>query len=298
MSAAQQAFSGRAKAEPGLKKKRRAFRGWAGLLVVRVFLISACIITLAPAIWLISASFSAGTSLYSGGIIPARTTLENYTGLFDDTQFLLWMKNSLIICTASSALTLFMTTSMAYAFSRFRFSGRRFGLLFMVLLQMFPAIMSIVAIFRLLQIIHLIDSHLGLILIYAGSGIGFSTYLVKGYFDSLPRELDESAVIDGATAWQVFTRIVLPLSSPMLAVVFLFNFIGFFQEYLIASIVLFNPDLRPVALGMRFYINGNYAQNWTGFAAASIIASIPILIIFFSLQRFLVEGLTRGALKG
>jgi len=268
------------------------------LLAIRVILIAVCILTLFPAIWMISASFSAGTSLYSGGIIPAKTTLANYINLFRGGEFLLWMKNSLIICTASSALSLLLATSMAFAFSRFQFRGRRFGLLSLVLIQMFPAIMSIVAIFRLLQIIHLLDSHLGLILVYSGMGIGFSTYLLKGYIDSLPRELDESATIDGATNWQIFTKIILPLSSPMLAVVFLFNFIGFFQEYLIASVVLFKPVLRPIALGLRFYINGNYAQNWTGFAAASIIASIPILIIFFSLQRFLVEGLTKGALKG
>lgn len=279
-------------------KCRTPFSSRLSVTAIRLVLIFACILTLFPAIWLISASFSAGSSLYSGGIIPAKTTLSNYSNLFKDTDFLVWMKNSLIICTASSALALLMTTSMAYAFSRFRFPGKRFGLLFLVIIQMFPTIMSIVAIFRLLQMIHLIDSYLGLVLIYAGSGVGFNTYLLKGYFDSLPKELDESAYIDGATSWQVFTRMILPLSSPMLAVVFLFNFIGFFQEYLIASIVLFSPKLRPVALGLRFYINGNYSQNWTGFAAASIIASIPILIIFFTLQRFLVEGLTKGALKG
>jgi len=268
------------------------------LNLTRTVLVVACIVTLFPAVWLVAASFSAGTSLYSSGLIPEKTTLQNYVNLFMGTDFLLWMKNSLIICTCSSTLTLFFTTTMAFAFSRFRFPGRRAGLLLLILIQMFPAVMSIVAIFRLLQFVHLLDSQLGLILVYGGTGVAFSTYLLKGFIDSLPKEIDESAYIDGASHWQVFTRMILPLASPMLAVVFLFSFIGFFQEYLIASVVLSNPDLRPVALGLRFYINGNYAQNWTGFAAASIIASLPVMIIFFSLQRYLVTGLTRGALKG
>jgi arabinogalactan oligomer/maltooligosaccharide transport system permease protein len=279
-------------------RRRGKLAQFVAVNLTRLILLVACLATLFPAIWLVAASFSAGTSLYSSGLIPAKTTLENYTNLFKTSSFLLWMKNSLIICTASSTLTLFFTTSMAYAFARFRFPGRRLGLLALILIQMFPAVMSIVAIFRLLQVLHLLNSHLGLILIYGGTGIGFSTYLLKGYIDSIPRELDESAFVDGATHWQVFTKMILPLASPMLAVVFLFSFIGFFQEYLIASIVLTSPNLRPIALGMRFYINGNYAQNWTGFAAASIVSSLPVTIIFFWLQRYLVQGLTKGALKG
>lgn len=335
-------------------------------LLTRLVLIAACIVTLFPAVWVVAASVSAGTSLYSGGLIPARTTARNYTQLlirgdvrswflehratlvpatlavvvlaaalalllrrrerirpralawplvgaaaiglglaarywtksFDQTDFLLWMTNSLIICIPASLLSLSLTVTMAYAFSRFRFAGRRFGLLILIIIQMFPAIMSIVAIFRLLQIVHLLDRHLGLILIYGGGSIAFNTWLLKGYIDSIPRDLEESAYIDGATRWQAFTRIVFPLATPMLAVVFLFSFIGYYQEFLLASIVLFRPELRPVALGMRFYISSKYSENWTGFAAASIVASLPIMFIFYGLQRFLVEGLTRGALKG
>jgi arabinogalactan oligomer / maltooligosaccharide transport system permease protein len=266
--------------------------------LTRLILILICVAALFPAVWVITASFSAGTSLYSGGLIPEKTTLNNYLKLFSETDFLLWMKNSLIICTSSSFLTLFLTVTMGYSFSRFRFAGRRFGLLALILIQMFPSIMSIVAVFRLLQIIGLLDSYWGLVLVYSGGGVGFNAWLLKGYIDSIPKEMDEAARMDGASHWQAFTKIVLPLATPMLAVIFLFNFIGFFQEFLLANIILFNPDLRPIAVGMRFYINGNYAQNWTGFAAASIIASIPVLVIFFSLQRFLVEGLTKGALKG
>jgi arabinogalactan oligomer/maltooligosaccharide transport system permease protein len=332
----------------------------------RLVLILACVITLLPAVWVIAASFSAGTSLYSGGLIPAKLSLRNYRQLFfgneietwsggdwlsfgllgllllglcvliiilikrreqirrkgllllsicmallvlfiagklfvgrlSDTYFLRYIKNSLIICIPASALSLGLATSMAYAFSRFRFAGRRFGLLTLILIQLFPAIMSIVAIFRLLQLVKLLDNFLGLILVYGGGGIAFNAWLLKGYIESIPRELEEIAYIDGATTWQAFTRIVLPLATPMMAVIFILNFIGYFQEFLLASIILFDPQKWPIALGMRFYITSNYAQNWTGFAAASIVASIPIMIIFFSLQRFLVEGLTKGALKG
>jgi arabinogalactan oligomer/maltooligosaccharide transport system permease protein len=274
------------------------------LTLNRLVLIVACLITLFPAIWVFAASFSQGTSLYSGGLIPAKTTLANYAQLFfrdghlGGTDFLLWMKNSLIICIPASLLAVGLTTTMAYAFSRFHFVGRRFGLLALILIQMFPAIMSIIALFRLLQVLSLLDQYLGLILVYGCGNIGFNTWLLRGYLESIPKDLEEAAYIDGATYWQAFTKIVLPMATPMLVVVFFFNFIGFFQEYLLASIIIFRPVLRPIALGMRFYINGKYSQNWTGFSAASIVASLPILIIFFALQKFIVEGLTKGALKG
>lgn len=270
----------------------------------RLVLVIACLLTLFPALWVVAASFSQGVSLYSGGLLPAKLTLDNYRQLFfrdghlGGTDFLLWMKNSLIICLPASLLGVGLTTTMAYAFSRFRFAGRRFGLLVLVLLQMFPAIMSIIALFRLLQVLGLLDKLLGLIIVYGCSSIGFNTWLLKGYLESIPRDLEEAAYIDGATYWQAFTRVVLPLATPMLVVVFFFNFIGFFQEYLLASVILFRPELRPIALGMRFYITGKFSQNWTGFSAASIVASLPILIIFFALQKFIVEGLTKGALKG
>ncbi|MCL6430451.1 MAG: ABC transporter permease subunit [Anaerolineae bacterium] len=346
--------------------RRRGRRGLIGALLARVLLIAACVASLFPAIWVVAASLSAGTSLYSGGLIPARTTARNYLQLFirgdaaawfarsrhtfvpaslalvvlavglgvlwrqrerirqarlrtlalgtltaglliaarlvwgclDRTDFLLWMANSLIVCIPASLLSLSLTVTMAYAFSRFRFAGRRFGLLLLILMQMFPAIMSIVAIFRLLQIVGLLDKHIGLILVYGGSSIAFSAWLLKGYLDSIPRDLEEAAYIDGATRWQAFTLIAFPLATPMLAVVFLFSFIGFYQEFLIASIVLFRPELRTIALGLRFYISARYAENWTGFAAASIVASLPILVIFYALQRYMVEGLTKGALRG
>lgn len=331
----------------------------------RIVLIAACAASLFPAVWVVAASFSAGASLYSGGLLPAKTTLRNYVQLFvradaagwyrdhgrafslsalaavilagalvlawrrrqsmrpalrrgllgglvaalcvagrlllatlDRTNFLLWLGNSLTVCIPASLLTVLLTVTMAYAFSRFRFVGRRFGLLMLILIQMFPAIMSIVAIFRLLQILHLLDTYTGLILIYGGGSIGFNAWLLKGYLDSIPRELEESAYIDGASRWQAFTRIAFPLVAPMLAVVFLFSFISYYQEFLLASIILFRPELRTVALGLRFYISSKYAENWTGFAAASIVASTPIVVIFYALQRFLVEGLTKGALKG
>jgi arabinogalactan oligomer/maltooligosaccharide transport system permease protein len=335
-------------------------------MLARAILILACVVALFPAVWVVAASFSAGTSLYSGGLIPAKVTLRNYSQLFfdtdvltwfrrhwstfvpsalallflgtglavglrrrdrirrrrllwlfvglavpglyvagraflaslGDTDFVLWMTNSLIVCIPAGLFSLSLTVTMAYAFSRLQFVGRRFGLLILILIQMFPAIMSIVAIFRLLQILRLLDRYLGLILVYGGGSIAFNTWLLKGYLDSIPKDLEESAYIDGATHWQAFTRIIFPLATPMLAVAFLLSFIGYYQEFLLASIILFRPQLRTMALGMRFYISARYAENWTGFAAASIVASLPIMVIFYSLQRFLVEGLTKGALKG
>jgi len=175
----------------------------------------------------------------------------------------------------------------------------------MMLLQMFPAAMAMVAVFRLLQYLGAatggvlgLNSLLGLSLVYIGAGIPFNTWMIKGYVDALPRELEESATIDGATPTQTFLLVVLPLMGPILAVVAIFNFIAPYSDFIFPSVVMFEESKYTLAVGMQSFISGNFSTNWTLFAAASILGAIPILVLFFALQRFLVEGLTRGALKG
>jgi ABC-type maltose transport system permease subunit len=238
-------------------------------------------------------------------LAPERLSLANYRELVRETPFGRWMANTLLVSALVSVVSLAVTTLAGYAFSRFRFWGRQKGLMSMVLLQMFPAAMAMVAVFRLLQ--HLgaatggllgLNSLLGLSLVYIGAGIPFNTWMIKGYIDSLPRELEESAYIDGATPTQAFLRIILPLLGPILAVVAIFNFIGPYSDYIFPSIVMFDAERYTLAVGMQGFIEGSFSANWTRFAAASILGAIPILVLFFALQRFLVEGLTRGALKG
>jgi arabinogalactan oligomer/maltooligosaccharide transport system permease protein len=207
------------------------------------------------------------------------------------------MKNSVIACLGGSLLSLFFTITMAYAFSRFKFAGRRYGLLVLILIQMLPATATIVAIYQVLQHLDLLNKMVGLILVYGGFSIPFNAWLMRGYFDSIPRDLDESAYIDGANEWQTFTKIALPLAMPMVVVVFIFNMISFFNDYLLVSIVMSGNENYTVALGMRFFTQA-YAANWSMFAAGAILACLPIMIIFYALQRFLVQGLVNGAIKG
>jgi arabinogalactan oligomer/maltooligosaccharide transport system permease protein len=162
---------------------------------------------------------------------------------------------------------------------------------------MLPATATIVAIYQVLQHLHLLNKLIGLILVYGGFSIPFNAWLMRGYFDSIPRDLDESAYIDGANEWQTFIKIALPLAMPMVVVVFIFNMISFFNDYLLVSIVMSGNEHYTIALGMRFFTQA-YAANWSMFAAGAILACIPIMIIFYALQKYLVQGLVNGAIKG
>lgn len=269
-----------------------------GLWASRLLLIGITLATLLPTLYVVAVSLKGGESLYTSTLIPKTFTTDNYERVLRETKFLLWVRNSLILGAGSGLLSLATATFAAYAFSRFHFRGRRYGILLLLIVQMLPSTVSIVAIFRMLYVVGLINKLEGLILVFGLSTGGLAVWLLKNYLDSVPRELDESAQVDGATPWQVFWLILFPLIQPMLVAQFIFQFIGVYNEYLTATIVLSNPDLYPLGIGLRAYVNGAYQTNWTAFCAASVLGSVPILTIFFAAQRLLVEGLTRGALKG
>jgi ABC-type maltose transport system permease subunit len=271
------------------------------------FLLVATAVVLFPVFWVLMASLKTGGSLFSATLLPnlKELTLNNYIELLQKTNFLLWLKNTLFLCVTVSLIGVAISTTAGYAFSRFHFWGRKSGLMTMILLQMFPAAMAMVALFRLLLYLGNLTGGLiglntlsGLVLVYAGGSIPFNTWIVKGYLDSLPKELEESAYIDGATRTQTFLAIILPLLGPILAVTAIFNFIGPYADFIFPSIFLTGEDKFTLAVGMRALIANNFTANWAQFAAASMLGALPILIIFFALQKFLVEGLTKGALKG
>ncbi len=264
-------------------------------------------LTVMPVILVTIASLRQGSTLVSTDLLPSlgELSLDKYRELLTQTPFLVWMLNTVIVSVTASLIALVVTALAGYAFSRFRFLGRKNGLMAMMLLQMFPAAMAMVAVFRLLQYLGAatggmlgLNSLMGLSLVYIGAGIPFNTWMIKGYVDALPRELEESATIDGATPTQTFLQVVLPLMGPILAVVAIFNFIAPYSDFIFPSVVMFEESKYTLAVGMQSFISGNFSTNWTLFAAASILGAIPILVLFFALQRFLVEGLTRGALKG
>jgi|SRR5579872_2677815 len=282
------------KSRKRLRTGERVFL-WVSRLIILVFL---CL-TLIPILWVISTSFSAG-GFFSQTIIPAHFTLTNYANLFNgQVAFPTWVKNSVILCTTVGGLTVVLVATMAYAFSRFRFFGRKYGLMALLIVQMFPAQMSFVAFKLLLEHVHMDGTLIGLMLVLIGGGLPFNAWLFKGYIDSLPVDLEEAAYVDGASKLQAYLRIILPLTRPMMAVVFLFSWFGMFSEYLLSNYILgSNANAYTVAVGLRGFVVSSLQANYPEFAAAAVLGSIPLMIVFLSAQRFLVAGLSRGAVKG
>ncbi|MGP4105680.1 sugar ABC transporter permease [Virgibacillus sp. L01] len=257
------------------------------------------IIIFYPLIWTVGMSLNQGSSLYSSSIIPENFSLEHYKWLFSDgSDYLIWYKNSLIVSSFVAAGSVILTSLIAYAFSRYQFVGRKNGLYVFLLLQMFPVMMAMVALYIFLNMIGLLDTLSGLILIYLGGQIPFNAWLVKGYFDTIPRELDQAARIDGAGHLRVFWSIMLPLAKPILAVVALFNFMMPMFDFLLPSIVLTSESNYTLAVGLFNFINDQFSNNFTRFAAGSILVAIPIAGIYLFLQRYLISGLTAGGSKG
>jgi len=253
-----------------------------------------------PLFWAVMMSLNPGTNMLVTDLFPSNPTLEHYKWLFTNprSDYLIWYKNSLYVAVINSVGSVVITSLIAYAFSRYKFFGRKYGLYLFLLLQMFPALMSMVALYILLNTIGLTDSLFGLILIYLGGQIPFNAWLVKGYFDTIPKDIDESARIDGAGHIRVFWSIMLPLARPILAVVALFNFMAPFMDFLLPRIVLTSPKNFTLALGLFNFITDKFSTNFTRFAAGAILIAIPIALVFLLLQRYLISGLTEGGTKG
>ncbi|KIL45659.1 sugar ABC transporter permease [Jeotgalibacillus soli] len=268
--------------------------------LIYLFLAFMAVVIGYPLLWTVGMSLNPGTSLYSAQLVPDNWSLVHYKWLFTDpaSNYLIWYKNSVIVAIANAFFSVVITSFVAYAFSRYRFVGRRYGLYAFLLLQMFPAIMAMVAIYVMLNMVGLLDSLFGLTLIYIGGQIPFNAWLVKGYFDTIPRELDEAARIDGAGHLGVFFKIMLPLAKPILGVVALFNFMAPFVDFLLPRIILRDPEKFTLALGLFNFISNQFDNNFTRFAAGSILIAIPIALVYLLSQRFLIAGLTAGGTKG
>lgn len=284
-----------AKRDEAGKHMRRGDRNY--LWVSRVIIWIAMIAMIYPVLWIVMSSFSKGDSFFLTSLFPKELSFDTYHRLFTETDFGIWVKNSLLLCISVAVIQIFLTCTAAYAFSRMRFPGRRYGLMSLLILQVFPSSMALAAYYVIIYQFNLMDNFWVLILILSG-GSAYNIWLMKSYIDGLPRELDEAAFVDGAGHWTVFRKIIIPLATPMMVVVFLFSFIGNYSEFMISAIVLQSPENYTLALGLQTFINNQFSAHWTLFAAASIVSSLPVMIIFMLLQKYIQGGLAAGAVKG
>ncbi len=277
--------------------------GWKHLVGIVVSLYA-----LFPILYILSTSLTKAGSV-SSGVLFSDFFLGNYTALFDpakqhDRPFTRWVINTVVIASINAVASVFISALAAYAFSRMRFIGRRGGLMTLILIQMFPSILGLVAIYGILSEITKyfpplgLGSLGGLIMIYLGGSLGGGTYLMYGFFNTVPKELDEAAKIDGATHTQIYFKIILRLVAPILAVQALLSFIGTVSDYILPSVVFNKPEQYTLALGLQFFIDQPYSQNWAMFCAGAVITATPVVALFMFLQRFITSGLTGGAVKG
>lgn len=256
-----------------------------------------------PIVYVVSASLTVDGTLTGSNQLFASISGANFAAL-NGTRFWAWMANTLVIAIVTSVGTVLMGAAAAYAFSRFRFTGRRAGLTSLLIIQMFPQVLAFVAIFLLLLTLGDVvpalglDSRLALIMVYLGGALGANTFLMYGFFNSVPTEIDEAAKIDGATHAQTYWTIILPLVVPILAVVALLSFISCFAEFVVARVVLQTEENWTLAVGLYSMVSSEKDANWGLFAAAAVLAAIPVLLLFLFLQRYIVSGLTAGAVKG
>jgi arabinogalactan oligomer/maltooligosaccharide transport system permease protein len=273
------------------------------------------VVSLFPVVYVISSAFNRDNTLQGASLIPVHVTTNNFrdllrnhvadqSGGYSDAPYLHWVLNSMIVAGATALLTTMLGALAAYAFSRFRFKGRRLGMMGLLLIQMFPQILLVVALYLIVLNVGgifpfmALNTYSALIIVYLGGALGVNAWLLKGFFDTIPAELDESARVDGATPAQIFWGVVLPLAAPVLVVVGLISFVSTLNEFVIASAMMQTTDHFTLAVGMNGFIDQQYGQRWGPFAAGALLAMIPAAALFMSLQKWLIGGLTQGAVKG
>lgn len=283
----------------GVRRRRWALEvGWKYLLALVVIFYAVF-----PLVYVLSASLNPRGTLAASNAIFSVVDFANYAEL-GTTSYWIWYGNTLLIGGAAAIGAVLMGAAAAYAFSRFRFAGRRASLTGLLIVQMFPQALAFVAIFLMLLALGEVvpalglNSKIALICVYLGGALGVNTFLMYGFFNTIPIEIDESAKIDGATHAQIFWRLIIPLVTPILAVVALLAFIAAFGDYIIAKIVLVSEDNWTLAVGMFQWVSNELASRWGLFTAGAVLGALPILVLFLTLQRYIIGGLTAGSVKG
>lgn len=290
-------------------KREEIFPHW----LLHTVLIVMTLMTIYPILWVLTIAFSGKQSLALVDLPavpttadrlhavvpwPGHPTATNFVSVMKDQPFARWLVNSAIVALATTVLGIFLACTAGYAFSRFRFPGRRAGLMSFLVSQMFPGVLTLIPLYIIIvKWLQLGSTLTGLILVYTTTAIPFCVWMLKGYFDTIPRDLEEAALIDGASAPTIFVRIVLPLAKPALAVTALFCFLTGWNEFILAATLMDKENMYTAPVGLRFFVGG-FSQQWGYFAAGAIIVSIPVVALFFYLQKYLVSGLTAGSVKG
>ena len=270
------------------------------LFIVNIFFVIVCFLVLVPVLYALSVSLNADNSLLSAdfSFLPKHLTLANYHAVFFEEPILLWLKNSLILAVVTLIISLGTGIPAAYVFSRKRFPGRKAILKVLILLYAFPSLLSMTALYKLLTAMGLVNTKTGLLIVYTGTMAVFALWNMKGYFDTIPTEIEEAAMIDGASPVQIVTKIVLPLAKPTIAVTAMMVLVYVWNEYIFAVNFMTGSDTYTLAAGLYSLQATEMSGSWPVFAAASIVVSIPILIVFFALQKNMTTGLTSGGVKG
>jgi arabinogalactan oligomer/maltooligosaccharide transport system permease protein len=283
-------------------------------LWLHLALVLMVIVTIYPILWVLTVAFSGQQALMFVDLPadpglgdrvravlpwPEQLSVQNFIDVFADQPFGRWLLNSALVAAATTIVGVFLATTAGYAFSRFRFPGRRAGMMSFLISQMFPGTLTLVPLYIIIvEWLQLGSNYLGLILLYSTTAIPFCVWNLKGYFDTVPRELEESALMDGASPAMIFWKIILPLSKPAVAVTALFSFMTAWNEFVLALTIMDKESMYTAPVGLRFFVGGFAEQQWGYFAAGSIIAAIPVMALFLVLQRYLIGGLTAGAVKG
>ena len=259
-----------------------------------------------PIIVVISSALSETGALSTGSLLPDKISFNNFVMLFTDgtIPFPIWVLNTFVLAVVNAVLSVLVGMFAAFAFSRLKYRGRKQSLQALFLIQVFPSFLALAAIYVIFENLYKLypliglGSLGGLLLVYLGGSMGGSAWLLKGFLDTIPMELDEAAKIDGASPAQIFWQIFLPLTTPILIVTTLLSFIGTFNEFILASLFLQDINSRTVAVGLQSFVGGTFGANWGPFAAGSLLAAIPLVALFLSLQKYIVSGVTAGSVKG
>ncbi|MFH1144326.1 MAG: sugar ABC transporter permease [Candidatus Eisenbacteria bacterium] len=279
--------------------KRGGLRKAVSRLLLYALVVGVTIVTVYPVLVVINISLRPSDALYTTSLrlIPENATLRAYHAILFQKDFLLWMRNSLIVALAVTIFGLALASTAGYAFSRFSFPGRKAGMIALLVTQMFPATMLLLPLFILMRGLALVDTLIGLVIAYTATVLPFTIWTMKGYYDTIPRDLEEAAMVDGSTQFGAFVRVVLPLARPALMITGLFSFMAGWSEFIVARVIVSSQSLYTLPLGLEG-LAGTFQTEWATYSAGSLLVSVPVVALFLILNRFLVGGLTLGGVKG